>query len=324
MILYNNVFSGGKTKDNVVKVTVEEIKTLAINSQLDINAVYQITDYQITNFTNDKYSSTKHYFDILVTPYNNQKINANAAATKHDGDTYYNEIDLRCWKLEYFIQDITYGYEDNLIVTEFQNTNNPYGVITYLCDHSNNEAYFDFKNIAINGYKLFEGYDHIDYSQRNIDGISCVKNCSMLSVDYLYGITDTESLINLFPFCQNITLTPYSDTIIIHDNSVKRFSIINFTLSGWLKITETESVDIEDCRFIDNFRGSSSGIQDEFSIHLYTIADVRATTIMRCSALTLTGYLDDMMFKDLHNKQIDGDPGVDIYQGREQIIRIIK
>lgn len=322
MILYNNIF-GVKSDAQPIKVTVEEIKTLAINSQLDINAVYQITDYQITNFINDKYSSTGHYFDILVTPYNNQKLNANAAATKHDGDTYYNEIDLRCWKLEYFIKDCTYGYEDNIIVTEFHNTNNPYGVITYLCDHSNNEAYFDFKNIAINGYKLFEGYDHIDYSQRNINGVSCVKNCSMLSLDYLDGIPDTESLVNLFPFCQNITLTPYSDAIIIHDNSVTYFTIINFTLSGWLKITEIDSVDIEDCRFIDNFRASTSSYQDEFSIHLYTTANVKATTIMRCSALTLTGYLDDMMFIDLHNKQIDGEPNVDIYQGHQQTIKII-
>lgn len=322
MILYNNVFSGGKS-EIPIKVTVEEIKTLAINSQLDINAVYQITDYQITNFIDNKFSSTEHYFDILVTPYNNQKINANAAATKHDGDTYYNEIDLRHWKLEYFIKDCTYGYEDNIIITDFQNTNNPYGVITYLCDHSNNEAYFDFKNIAINGYMLFEGYDHIDYSQHNINGINCVKNCSMLSVDYFNSILDTKTLINIFPLCQNITLTGNMETIIIHDNSVKNFSINNLTLSGWLKISEVASVDIKDCSFINNFRSLGSTSQDEFSIHLHATEKIAATTIINCSALTITGYLDSMIFKGLSDKEVEGEPGVDIYQGSQQVIKII-
>lgn len=51
MIIYQNIFQtiAGSTNEPV-KVTVEELKALANDSLLDLNAVYQITDYQINSF----------------------------------------------------------------------------------------------------------------------------------------------------------------------------------------------------------------------------------------------------------------------------------
>ena len=140
MILYNNIFQTGSTGTTPIKITVAELKALADASQLDTNAVYQITDYEITKFSMSSRGTIKRYFDILVQPYSNNKLYKNAAATRHDGDTIYNEFELRQWQIEYYLGNYTQDYDQVLWADLSMTYGNPNGEILYLKDHNNNEA----------------------------------------------------------------------------------------------------------------------------------------------------------------------------------------
>lgn len=41
MILYNNVFAGGKTKDDIIKVTVDQLKELGVAKHPNKSVIYQ-------------------------------------------------------------------------------------------------------------------------------------------------------------------------------------------------------------------------------------------------------------------------------------------
>lgn len=161
MIVYNNVFSGGKTKDNIVKVTYAELAALGAAKNYDTSVVYQLTDYTISNtWAENKgvvLGSLNHLYDILIAPVSNEKLNINCAATIHEGETYFNEIELSQWKIKYFCE-----YTSTLPYFTVINYRNPKGSIVELTDESNNTCNFDFKNITFNGNLIFS------YSKGNI------------------------------------------------------------------------------------------------------------------------------------------------------------
>lgn len=161
MILYNNVFAGGKTKDNIVKVTYAELAALGAAKNYDTSVVYQLTDYTISNtWALNKgvvLGSRNHLYDILIAPVSNEKLNINCAATIHEGETYFNEIELSQWKIKYFCE-----YTLTLPYITVINYRNPKGSIVELTDESNNTCNFDFKNITFNGNLIFS------YSEGNI------------------------------------------------------------------------------------------------------------------------------------------------------------
>lgn len=161
MILYNNVFAGGKTKDNIVKVTYTELAALGAAKNYDTSVVYQLTDYTISNtWAQNKgvvLGSLNHLYDILIAPVNKENLSINCAATIHEGETYFNEIELSQWKIKYICQ-----YTLSLPYMIVINQGNPKGSIIELTDESNNTCNFDFKNITFNGNLIFS------YSQDNI------------------------------------------------------------------------------------------------------------------------------------------------------------
>lgn len=161
MILYNNVFAGGKTKDNIVKVTYTELAALGAAKNYDTSVVYQLTDYTISNtWAQNKgvvLGSLNHLYDILIAPVSKEYLNINCAATIHEGETYFNEIELSQWKIKYICQ-----YTLALPYMFVINQGNPKGSIIELTDESNNTCNFDFKNITFNGNLIFS------HSQDNI------------------------------------------------------------------------------------------------------------------------------------------------------------
>lgn len=161
MILYNNVFAGGKTKDNIVKVTYTELAALGAAKNYDTSVVYQLTDYTISNtWAQNKgvvLGSLNHLYDILIAPVSKENLSINCAATIHEGETYFNEIELSQWKIKYICQ-----YTLSLPYMIIINQGNPKGSIIELTDESNNTCNFDFKNITFNGNLIFS------HSQDNI------------------------------------------------------------------------------------------------------------------------------------------------------------
>lgn len=154
MILYNNIFTGGKTKDNIVKVTYSELAALGAAKNFDTSVIYQLTDYTISNtWAQNKgvvLGSLNHLYDILIAPVSKETLSINCAATIHDGETYFNEIELSQWKIKYICT-----YTLALPYINVINLRNPKGSIVELTDESNNTCNFDFKNITFNGNLIF-------------------------------------------------------------------------------------------------------------------------------------------------------------------------
>lgn len=231
MILYNNIFQTGSTSTAPIKITVAELKALADASQLDTNAIYQITDYEITKFSMSSRGSIKRYFDILVQPYSNNKLYKNAAATRHDGDTIYNEFELRQWQIEYYLGNYTKDYDQVSWADVSMTYGNPNGEILYLKDHNNNEAPFDFKNITFNGILLFGDYNNVDYSQMN-NAMGCSDvHLKALSIHYSEFLEN--QYINIFGQVRNVWL---DDSIIIHNADISFQTLFNINISGQISL----------------------------------------------------------------------------------------
>lgn len=154
MILYNNVFAGGKTKDNIVKVTYAELAALGAAKNFDTSVIYQLTDYTISNTWGQNkgvvLGSLNHLYDILIAPLDKEILSISCAATIHEGETYFSEIELSQWKIKYICQ---YTLALPYLITI--NEGNPKGMIIELTDESNNTCNFDFKNITFNGNLIF-------------------------------------------------------------------------------------------------------------------------------------------------------------------------
>lgn len=67
---------------------------------------YRITDYMTTT-TQANTQSAGHQFDIIVTADDVDKLNENARACLHEGDTYFANSKLEAWKLKYCLDNDT-------------------------------------------------------------------------------------------------------------------------------------------------------------------------------------------------------------------------
>lgn len=304
MILYNNVFSGGKTEDNIVKITVDEIKELANNSELDTNKIYQITDYQINSFSPNAgiYGSRENYYDILVTANSSNKLNMNAAATKHENDNYYNEIDLSQWQLKYAIQNITYGYDSGIEDLEYPTYDNNKGIILYLKDHKNNEALFDFKNLTINGYLLFDDKNKIDNSQKEIN--TGVRNTSYLTLPYLFNYLGSTKYVNIFGDCNNIKINGQSKIVHEMTSTFNISQIKNLELTGTM-ILKSSGHEFYDVKIINcGDLNIGSGMNVEFD----------NVNIINCKDVTIETYsmkyttIKNLSQKTVSHNYTNGDP----------------
>ena len=178
MILYNNVFAGSASKE-IVKITVKELKTLKKDSNLDTNVVYQIIDYVDGTFKSEitqyvKVETQTNYFDLLVIALNANTLSCNAGATQHDGIDYYTEEELSSYKIIYFIDtdSVPSQYKNvhdfNVLYDLLNDLPESKGFIMSLTDQLNNTANYNFKNVKINGYYLFDMNDGYGFSDSSI------------------------------------------------------------------------------------------------------------------------------------------------------------
>jgi hypothetical protein len=103
---------------------------------------YRITNYVTTTKQADTISAN-HQFDIIVEAIEPNKLNENAQACLHDfngGDSYFEGNKLDVWEIKYCIKNDTSRFA-------WADTTNGKGVIYYMKDEFNNEAWYDFKNI---------------------------------------------------------------------------------------------------------------------------------------------------------------------------------
>ena len=114
---------------------------------------YRITDY-VTTTVQSNTQSAGHQFDIIVTADDVDKLNENARACLHEGDTYFANSKLEAWQLKYCLDNDTsrFAWADEV---------NGKGVIYRMIDEFNNDVPYDFKNIQFKR-KLTDGvYDPV-------------------------------------------------------------------------------------------------------------------------------------------------------------------
>lgn len=176
MILYNNVFSG-KSSMETVKITHAELLNLVHNSQLDTNAIYQLTDFVDAGFKTDitdviTIEVLDNYFDLLLKPISSDMLSPFAGATRHEGTDYFSETELAAYQIEYYIEKtampLMYQHVSNYnVIYKLKDNEEQKGYIVQLIDYFNNRVNFNFKNIKINGRYLFDtptGYEFVDGS----------------------------------------------------------------------------------------------------------------------------------------------------------------
>ena len=123
----------------MVETTWAALKALRDNSQLIPGMQYRITDY-VTTTAQANSSSAGHQFDVIVVADAADKLNENARAALHAGDTYFASCKLDAWRLLYCLDNDTdrFAWADSA---------NGKGVIYRMIDEFENDVYYDFKNI---------------------------------------------------------------------------------------------------------------------------------------------------------------------------------
>lgn len=138
---------GGETTpvQTAVSVTYSELRSLRDEHKLIPGMWYRITDYVCTT-TQQNTQSANHSFDIIVRADDERRLNDNAYATRHSGDTHFANCKLTAWRLKYDLDN------DTNYFTWADDTNGK-GVVYWMVDEFGNECPYDFKNIM---FKRFE------------------------------------------------------------------------------------------------------------------------------------------------------------------------
>lgn len=192
----------GPEVDLMINTTHADLLTLVNNSELTPGQQYRITDYVATvnesiyneNIVGYFARSNNHAFDIIVTADSINKLNENARAIRHEGDTYFpSNVKFESWKLKYTIFNDTNRFDWALSSGK--------GVIYQLIDEWNNDLPYDFKSIQ------FKRNDNWVYTfGGSLDASLAVQNCydnKMLPLktevsSYGYGLNNNTFGI----FCQ--------------------------------------------------------------------------------------------------------------------------
>ena len=149
-----------EAKGGVIETTYAELKSARDYGELQPGSFYRITDYEtIINGSYDlsemvgqptyvHYAkSAGHAFDLIVLALDESTLDENASAILHEGDTYFANSALEQWSVKYTLDNDTTKYA-------WADATNGKGVITYLKDEFDNEAYYDFKNVQYLAYAL--------------------------------------------------------------------------------------------------------------------------------------------------------------------------
>ena len=123
----------------VTEITWSGLVDLRTNSKLIPGQYYRITDYTCTTVTAGT-KSAGHVFDIIVMADSVNKLNEEAHAIQHTGDSYFANSNLSAWRLWYCLDNDTNRFA-------WADKTNGKGVIYRMIDEFNNDVPYDFKNI---------------------------------------------------------------------------------------------------------------------------------------------------------------------------------
>jgi hypothetical protein len=149
-IKFNNVTYSVKdqtARDKMIteSITYDNLVFYKATSRLIPGKYYRITDY-VTTTALEGTQSAGHQFDIIVRADDVNKLNENAYAALHSGDTYFANSKLEAWELKYCL-------DNNNSRFAWADSTNGKGVIYYMKDEFYNECGYDFKNILFKRYK---------------------------------------------------------------------------------------------------------------------------------------------------------------------------
>lgn len=159
----------------IINVTYNELVNLRNNNALIPGQKYRIIDF-VSKFAsefkidNKTYSieSAGHPFDIIIEAIDTKTLSENAKACLHDGETYFKNSKLEAWELKYCLDNNTERF--NWATTGGK------GVIYYMKDEFENEAFYDFKNLLfIHDYRDISGSNKFD-EPYNILAKICIWN----------------------------------------------------------------------------------------------------------------------------------------------------
>ena len=161
----------------MVETTWAELKGWRDRGELIPGQSYRITDYACTT-TQPNTRTAGHEFDLIVTANANNKLNAEASAVQHSGDTYFNDCQLWRWKIWYSLDNNTDEFawaspwsiytDDDAWFTE-AGTTFINGVLYYLWYNDN----------FYNNENAYLGSTTIDPSDSQLDKISIDKTTIM-------------------------------------------------------------------------------------------------------------------------------------------------
>ena len=154
----------GESSISVENLTYSELSEKILSNTLVPGSKYRITDYvtmcvdsyQYNSSTTVFIKSANHPFDIIVEALSENTLSEDAKAIQREGDTYFTDNNLDAWELKYCFDNDTsrFGWVDSSCK----------GVIYYMKDEFNNEAWYDFKNIMfmrdasfLTSYPIVEG-----------------------------------------------------------------------------------------------------------------------------------------------------------------------
>ncbi len=159
----------------MVELQYSQLTALVTNKKLIPGTNYKITNY-VTTTSQTGTASAGIPFDIIVTAISDDTLSEEAKADYHG--TYFSDQNIPAWELKYCL------YNDTARFGWASTTGT--GVIYYLKDEFNNEAWYDFKNIKF----LRTG----SWIRDNCYRISALPDSSSLWVDtYFYTFSSISS-----------------------------------------------------------------------------------------------------------------------------------
>lgn len=140
-----SVLGSGDINTNLVEITYSDLRSLRDSGLLVPGQYYRITDYVTTcaehgnHYSAVNTYSAGHQFDIIVMALSEDKLDENASAILHEGDTYFANCAISQWKIDYTIDNDTEKFR--------WASPDGKGVIYYMEDEHGNACTYDFKNI---------------------------------------------------------------------------------------------------------------------------------------------------------------------------------
>lgn len=207
---------GGGGSDPAESITYSQLVTKRNNGELVPGVQYRITDYvtkvigyyNLSAIGSSGYlhwgKSAEHAFDVIVTAEATNKLNENARAALHSGDTYFSGLGAKpeTWELKYCLDNDTTRFA-------WADSTNGKGVIWWMKDEHGNEAGYDFKNVQFLRYALSLATSQATYTAANRGMVydSSTNTCRYGTPIHVYMILNAYasvgSYVNPFSIKQN-------------------------------------------------------------------------------------------------------------------------